>query len=62
MSSDWKAAVSHLHARYPMSVDSDLFEGSRVHGSDPPAGRLSFAQQPPGSRLKLNWRVIPPID
>ncbi len=45
-----------------MSVDSQLVESGRVHGNGPPARRPSFAQQPPGSKLKLTWRVIPPID
>jgi hypothetical protein len=45
-----------------MSIDSQLFAGSRARESDSPAGRPDLARRPPGSKLKLNWRIIPPID
>jgi hypothetical protein len=45
-----------------MSVDSHLVESGRARGYSPPAARPAFSLQPSGSKLKLNWRVIPAID
>lgn len=45
-----------------MSVDSRLFESSRVQGFDPPASRLALSPSPAGAKPAPAWRVIPAID